>query len=119
MLQSPEYYYSEQPAIELFQRLGYQYIDGSSLEEREDITEVILSDRLKQAIQRLNPWINKNKLKKAYEKVTEVQGVSLMEINQKAIASYLLTLYFSCAVLVPDALGVLENVEVGFYHEYA
>ena len=43
----------------------------------------------------------------------------LMEINQKAIASYLLTLYFSCAVMVGDALGVLENVEVGYYHEYA
>jgi len=44
-------------------------------------------------------------------------GVSarLMEINQKAIATYLLTLYTSCAVLVDDAVGVLENVEVGYY----
>jgi hypothetical protein len=31
---------------------------------------------------------------------------------------YLLTLYFSCAVLTDDALGVLENVEVGYYHDY-
>jgi CRP-like cAMP-binding protein len=45
-------------------------------------------------------------------------SVRQMTIDQQAIASYLLTLYFSCAVLVPDALGVLENVEVGFYHEY-
>jgi hypothetical protein len=30
----------------------------------------------------------------------------------------LLTLYFSCAVLTDDALGVLENVEVGYYHDY-
>ena len=30
----------------------------------------------------------------------------------------LLTLYFSAAVLTDDALGVLENVEVGFYHDY-
>ena len=27
-------------------------------------------------------------------------------------------LYFSCAVLTDDALGVLENVEVGHYHDY-
>jgi hypothetical protein len=27
-------------------------------------------------------------------------------------------LYFSCAVLTDDALGVLENVEVGYYHDY-
>ena len=34
------------------------------------------------------------------------------------VASYLLTNYFSLAVLTDDALGVLENVEVGFYHDY-
>ncbi len=45
-------------------------------------------------------------------------SVRLMTINQKAVASYLLTLYFSCAVLTNDALGVLENVEVGDYHDY-
>ena len=30
-----------------------------------------------------------------------------------AIISYLVTAYYSAAVLVPDALGVLENVEIG------
>jgi len=34
-------------------------------------------------------------------------------INDKAILSYLVTCYFSTAVLVPDALGILENVEIG------
>lgn len=34
-------------------------------------------------------------------------------INDKAIISYLVTAYYSVAVLVPDALGVLENVEIG------
>jgi hypothetical protein len=28
------------------------------------------------------------------------------------------TLYFSAAVLTEDALGILENVEVGDYHDY-
>ncbi|MEY2432451.1 MAG: hypothetical protein QOC92_2176 [Acidimicrobiaceae bacterium] len=45
-------------------------------------------------------------------------SVRLMGINQKAVASYLLTLYFSVAVLVDDALAVLEDVEVGQYYEY-
>lgn len=34
-------------------------------------------------------------------------------INEKAIIAYLVSVYFSVAVLVPDALGVLENVEIG------
>jgi len=42
----------------------------------------------------------------------------LMSIDKLGVATYLLTLYFSCAVLTEDALGVLENVEVGFYHDY-
>jgi len=45
-------------------------------------------------------------------------AVRFMGINNRAIASYLVTLYFSVAVLVEDALGVLENVEIAHYHEY-
>ncbi|MEO3886554.1 family 2B encapsulin nanocompartment shell protein [Nonomuraea sp. B5E05] len=33
-------------------------------------------------------------------------------IDARAVASYLVSAYYSAAVLVPDALGVLENVEV-------
>ncbi|QFZ19317.1 family 2B encapsulin nanocompartment shell protein [Saccharothrix syringae] len=36
-----------------------------------------------------------------------------MGIDEKAIASYLVSAYYSVAVLVPDALGVLEHVEIG------
>lgn len=39
-------------------------------------------------------------------------NVRFMGIDDKAIISYLVSVYFSVAVLVPDALGVLENVEV-------
>jgi hypothetical protein len=45
-------------------------------------------------------------------------SVRFMGINQNAVASYLVSLYCSAAVLTPDALAVLENVEVGNYHEY-
>jgi hypothetical protein len=39
-------------------------------------------------------------------------SVRFMGIDEKAIISYLVSTYYSAAVLVPDALGVLENVEI-------
>jgi hypothetical protein len=45
-------------------------------------------------------------------------SVRFMGINHKAIASYLISLYCSLAVLTDDALGVLEGVETDRYHEY-
>ncbi|GAA5165258.1 family 2B encapsulin nanocompartment shell protein [Pseudonocardia eucalypti] len=40
-------------------------------------------------------------------------SVRFMGINDNAITSYLVSAYYSAAVLVPDALAVLEDVEVG------
>lgn len=45
-------------------------------------------------------------------------SVRFMGINHRAIASYLISLYCSLAVLTDDALGVLENVNVGNYYDY-
>jgi len=45
-------------------------------------------------------------------------SVRLMGINQKGAAEYLISLYCSVAVLAQDALGILENVDVGKYHDY-
>ncbi|MET9614516.1 family 2B encapsulin nanocompartment shell protein [Kitasatospora indigofera] len=39
-------------------------------------------------------------------------SVRFMGINEKAIISYLVSAYYSAAILVPDAIGVLENVDV-------
>jgi hypothetical protein len=39
-------------------------------------------------------------------------NVRFMGINDKAVISYLVSAYYSIAVLVPDALGILEHVEV-------
>ncbi len=46
-------------------------------------------------------------------------SVRFMGINNKAIASYLVSLYCSLAVLTDDALGVLDNVVVDKYHDYS
>ncbi|MER8101536.1 family 2B encapsulin nanocompartment shell protein [Kitasatospora sp. NPDC094016] len=39
-------------------------------------------------------------------------SVRFMGIDEKAIISYLVSAYYSAAILVPDAVGVLENVEI-------
>jgi len=45
-------------------------------------------------------------------------SVRFMGISRKAIASYLVSLYCSLAVLTDDAVGVLDNVKVDQYHDY-
>jgi Phage capsid-like protein len=45
-------------------------------------------------------------------------SVRFMGINHKAIASYLISLYCSLAILTEDAVGVLEGASVDQYHEY-
>ena len=40
-------------------------------------------------------------------------NVRFMGIDDKAVISYLVSTYFSAAVLVPDAIGMLENAELG------
>ena len=45
-------------------------------------------------------------------------SVRFMGISRNAIASYLISLYCSLAVQTPDALAVLEDVEIGKYHDY-
>jgi CRP-like cAMP-binding protein len=40
-------------------------------------------------------------------------NVRFLGLDDKAISSYLVSVYYSVAVLVPNALGVLENVEIG------
>jgi hypothetical protein len=45
-------------------------------------------------------------------------SVRFMGINHKAVASYLISLYCSLAILTEDAVGVLESVSVDQYYEY-
>lgn len=45
-------------------------------------------------------------------------SVRFMGITRSAIASYLISLYCSLAVLTEDAVAVLEDVEIDKYHDY-
>jgi len=46
-------------------------------------------------------------------------SVKYMGIDNKGVASYLLSLYCSAAILADDAIAVLEDVEVGEYYDYS
>ena len=50
----------------------------------------------------------------------ESRGLSVRfrGIDDKGVASYLLSLYCSAAILADDAIACLEDVEVGEYYDY-
>ncbi len=75
---------SEDPAVELLQRLGYTYVAPETLEgERESLKEVVLTRRLGAALKRLNRWLSEDNVAKAVRAVTTVQATSLMEASEK------------------------------------
>lgn len=82
MSQTPEYLYSELPAIELFKKLGFNYFDAYIADTRESINEVILEDRLRQSLLKINPWLQDNTLEKVIRKLKNIQASTLMEANQ-------------------------------------
>jgi len=45
-------------------------------------------------------------------------SVRFMGISRNAISSYLISLYCSLAIQSDDALAVLDDVEIGKFHEY-
>jgi len=73
-----EYTQSELPAIELFKKLNYDYLDAKS-----EMYEVVLEDRLTSALKKINPWLSENNLQKVIRKILAVSGSSLMEINSE------------------------------------
>ena len=83
-----ELHLAEDPAVELLQSLGYTYIPPEDLDrERSSFKEPILTGRLTQALERLNPWLSGPNLTKAVRAVTHVQASSLAEANQTLYTS--------------------------------
>jgi type I restriction enzyme R subunit len=79
----------EQLLIEQFQNLGYTYLsdviaspDGSQ-PERESYGDVILTRRLKEAIDRLNPTIPAEARNDAYKKIIATDRPNLIEENRR------------------------------------
>ncbi|HEY3388724.1 MAG TPA: type I restriction endonuclease, partial [Prolixibacteraceae bacterium] len=82
-MSATEYIQSELPAIQLFQQIKYQYIDGSKIDERHSIDDFFLKERLTEAILKINPWMNEASIKKAYNEITNTQATSLMAANKR------------------------------------
>jgi type I restriction enzyme R subunit len=88
----------EVPALEQLKGLGWSHLDGATLvpeksNYRSSLKDVVLTPNLEQAIQRINPWISEDNLRKVVREVTLIQTSTLMEANQKFWEN--LTQYFS------------------------
>ena len=80
----------ELPAIEYLEnKLGYNFIHGKELipasGARDSLADVILVDRLREALKRLNPWMDEGNLDRAIRYISRADslGTSLLEINEK------------------------------------
>ena len=79
-----EFLYSEKPALEQLQCNGWSYKNGQELSPetstiRSSLREVILASKLARAIQRINPWISNDNLRKIIRDVTKNQTPNFME----------------------------------------
>ncbi|MFM6171019.1 MAG: type I restriction endonuclease, partial [Sphaerospermopsis kisseleviana] len=77
----------ELPALEQLQALGWTHLDGTTLvpgssDHRASLKEVVLTPNLEQAIQRINPWISADNLRKVIRDVSVIPASTLMEANQ-------------------------------------
>lgn len=80
----------ELPAIEyLINNLQYDFFEGDKLTpeygERDTLSEVILSKRMKASLKKLNPWISDENAEKVVRKFSRAEslGTGLLEINEK------------------------------------
>lgn len=79
-LQIDEYNLVEKPALDLFDKMGYNYLDGRKLNKEPQ--QFFLLDILRRKIQEINPWLDDVGLNKAIREITVVQAASLIEANE-------------------------------------
>ncbi|MDU6983960.1 MAG: type I restriction endonuclease subunit R [Terrisporobacter othiniensis] len=78
----------EQASLEILQSLGYEYIHGKELSpsaefpQRESYREVILSDKVKEALFRINRDLPNEALENAYRQIISFNSPSLEENNK-------------------------------------
>ena len=92
---TPEYTYSEKPTIDQLVMMGWQHITGDrevpQFTERETFKQVLLVDRLKSAIERINvddsgnQWLDEERVNAAIANLERIaQTPRLIEANQAA-----------------------------------
>ncbi|MER5966050.1 family 2B encapsulin nanocompartment shell protein [Streptomyces sp. NPDC002057] len=103
--------YPDTVALEGQQVLGWRgvpILPCNKIPINEDNTSSILAMRLGEDNQGVI-GLRQTGLPEEYEPGLSVR---FMGIGEQAIMSYLVTTYYSAAILVPNALGVLENVQI-------
>jgi len=84
MNNSPEFHYSELPAIALLQTLGYSLMSAAEVKAEMNTTNLLLENRLKAALHRINPELDEVNISKAIDAISSITGTSLMEANQQS-----------------------------------
>lgn len=78
----------EEAALEWFEELGYELVFGPDIApegeypEREDYSDVILAERLKDALSRINPKMPASAIEEAFRQITIPQSPSLLMNNK-------------------------------------
>ncbi|UWG46776.1 Type I site-specific restriction-modification system, R (restriction) subunit or related helicase [Halanaeroarchaeum sp. HSR-CO] len=81
-----EYAESERPALDALQQLGWEVVDQQRttwIDPRETQSSAVLEPRLRDAVKRLNPWLNENNLNKAVREIQQVAATSTMDENEQ------------------------------------
>jgi type I restriction enzyme R subunit len=91
---TPEYIYVEKPTIDQLISMGWQHIEGSwdnpQVTDRENFKQVLMGDRLKAAIKRINldddgkEWLDDTQVNAAVSQLERLRAQRLMEANQAA-----------------------------------
>jgi type I restriction enzyme R subunit len=89
-----EYTQVELPFIEQLKWLGWEHIEGDIdvpyLTERESFRDVLLKDRLRDAIRSINldesgePWLDEGRIREALGQIERLGAMKLMEANERA-----------------------------------
>jgi type I restriction enzyme R subunit len=89
-----EYTQVELPFIEQLKGLGWEHIEGDIdvpyLSERESFRDVLLKDRLCEAVRRINldesgrPWLDEGRIREAVGQLERLGAPKLMEANERA-----------------------------------
>ncbi|AUX10074.1 type I restriction enzyme, R subunit [Halalkaliarchaeum desulfuricum] len=83
---SNEYLESELPALTALEELGWKIVDQEQTtwnDPRESESSAVLEPRLRNAVKRLNPWLNENNLNKVVNEIQQVAGTSTMDENEQ------------------------------------
>ena len=78
----------EAPAIEQLKKLDYTHIHGDALSpdipnpERGSWRDVVLVNRLKKSLRKINPWLSEDNLNKTVHDLTFINQASLIESNK-------------------------------------